>query len=213
MSAPNFPKLDPSSPAFWDVRFAADFTPWERGEAIGSLSAWLQSDEAPTKAHVLVPGCGSGPELAAFARAGWRVTGVDFSAAGIAKAEQRRAALPAPLSDRITLVQADYFVAAPSASSIDVIFESAFLCALPPRDRQRWADAASRLRPGAILAGYFLLEDLPSQHGPPFAMPEATLEALLQPHFALVCSSYPTDSIAVFAGRERWMVWRRKASA
>jgi hypothetical protein len=33
---------------------------------------------------------------------------------------------------------------------------------------------------------------------------------LLTPHFDLIEDEAVSDSIAVFAGRERWMTWRRR---
>ena len=48
-----------------------------------------------------------------------------------------------------------------------------------------------------------------NEKGPPWGTNTAELSALLSPHFELIAESAPTDSIAVFAGRERWQVWRR----
>jgi len=49
--------------------------------------------------------------------------------------------------------------------------------------------------------------------GPPFETTQPELDALLSPAFERI-SDMPiaeTDSIPVFAGRERWQVWRRRA--
>ncbi len=46
--------------------------------------------------------------------------------------------------------------------------------------------------------------------GPPFGILPEQLEALLQPNFERIADQAVEDSIAVFAGRERWQVWRRR---
>jgi hypothetical protein len=45
--------------------------------------------------------------------------------------------------------------------------------------------------------------------GPPFGIARERLEALLAPHFDCIVDQAVADSIPVFEGRERWMVWRR----
>ena len=59
-----------------------------------------------------------------------------------------------------------------------------------------------------MLAGFFFLDDSPK--GPPYGMTRAELEALLGRDFTLVEDEPVTDSLPVFAGRERWMSWRKR---
>jgi Thiopurine S-methyltransferase (TPMT) len=54
---PTFPKTDPATPAFWDDRFTAEFTPWDQGGVPQSLRDYLQSNALPKR--VLIPGCGA----------------------------------------------------------------------------------------------------------------------------------------------------------
>jgi len=44
----------------------------------------------------------------------------------------------------------------------------------------------------------------------PTIMVRTELDALLTPYFELIEDEAVTDSIAVFAGRERWLTWRRR---
>jgi hypothetical protein len=67
---------------------------------------------------------------------------------------------------------------------------------------------AALLRPGAVLAGFFFVGATPK--GPPFGIARSALDALLTPDFELVGDDAVSDSIPVFAGRERWMTWRRR---
>ena len=60
----------------------------------------------------------------------------------------------------------------------------------------------------ALLAGFFGMWEQPK--GPPFGILPEELDTLLTPNFERIEDSAVDDSIAVFAGRERWQVWRRK---
>jgi hypothetical protein len=68
---------------------------------------------------------------------------------------------------------------------------------------------AELLPQGALLAGFFFLGATPK--GPPFGIERAELDVLLTPYFDLIEDEPVSDSIPVFAGRERWLTWRRRA--
>ena len=191
---------DSSLQGFWDTRYRAGVTPWDAGAAPPQLTRWLHG---LPKASVLVPGCGAGYEVRAFAQAGHEVLGIEFSDAAIEAAQR----VLGPLAARVR--KADYFVF--ETAAFDVVYERAFLCALPRRMWCRWAErTAGLLRPGGALAGFFFFED--NERGPPFGISAARLGELLRPHFALESSVEiaPAESIDVFKGKERWQVWRRK---
>lgn len=197
---PDFASRDPLTPAFWDERFDRRFTPWDRGGAPAALRAFVA--QAPGPLTTLVPGCGSAYELALMLDAGWDATAIDFSPVAVARAK----ALAGQRADRI--VQADFFAYVPS-KPLELVYEQAFLCALP---RARWPEVAERwarlLAPGGLLAGYFFFDDVPK--GPPFGIARAELDALLAPHFDCIADEAVTDSIPVFLHKERWMTWRRR---
>jgi thiopurine S-methyltransferase len=65
------------------------------------------------------------------------------------------------------------------------------------------------VQPGGVLAGYFFFDE--GERGPPFPLhSQEELVALLEPAFERIEDAPVADSIPVFAGRERWQVWRRK---
>ncbi|WP_256080787.1 methyltransferase [Massilia sp. YIM B04103] len=206
---PEFHSRDPLSPAFWDERFEQDFTPWDKGGAPERLrrfiaewpaaAAGLARPAAPT---VLIPGCGSAYELNLMCEAGWDATAIDFSPAAVVAAQQ----VAGPWRERVQ--EADFFAYAPP-KPLDVIYERAFLCAMPramwPRLVQRWADL---LAPGAVLAGCFFYDSHPK--GPPFGTSREELHGLLAPCFDCTQEEPVGDSIAVFAGKEYWLEWRRR---
>lgn len=197
---PEFKSRDPRTPAFWDERFEQDFTPWDRKGVPAALRDFTARTGAP--GTVLIPGCGNAYELAHMAEAGWDAVAIDFSPAAVTRAKQ----VAGPWAARV--VEADFFDWQPSRP-LDLVYERAFLCAMPPA---MWPQVAARwsalLPPGGQLAGFFYLGESPK--GPPFGIARGGLEALLSPHFELVEEAPVADSLPVFGDQERWMVWRRR---
>jgi SAM-dependent methyltransferase len=200
-SPPTFPRHDPATPAFWDVRFDADFTPWDQGGVPQCLVDYVSAQPHPLR--TLIPGCGTAYEVRFLAEHGWPVLAVDFSASAVARAAQVLGALATHVQE------ADFFGPALQPGQFDLIYERAFMCALPRTMRADWARrVAELLAPGAIMAGFFFFDETPK--GPPFGTSAAELDELLLPAFACIETRTPPDSIPVFAGKEQWMVWRRR---
>ncbi|QGZ40906.1 thiopurine S-methyltransferase [Pseudoduganella flava] len=204
---PEFEHRDPQTPAFWDERFTQHFTPWDKGGIPERLRRLVAAHDAAADATVvspvaLVPGAGSAYELDLMCEAGWDATAIDFAPVAVARARKVVKRWP----ERI--VEADFFTYAPP-KPLTVIYERAFLCALPPdlwpRVAERWA---ALLSPGGLLAGYFFLGS--GEKGPPFPIERERLETLLAPYFTREADEAVTDSLPVFKGGERWMEWRRK---
>ena len=205
----DFSSRDPAQPAFWDDRFAAQFTPWDAGGVPPAFERWLAAGRFPVGTRLLIPGCGSAYEAARAAAAGCDVLALDFSAAAIARA---RKVLPPALADRV-LRQGDFFDFGTVA--FDGVYERAFLAALPPAQWRRWARRmAELLRTGGSLFGLFFVEAAVSspRRGPPFAATAAELDDLLSADFACETDELvpAAESLPVFAGRERWQQWRRR---
>lgn len=204
----DFSTRDPSQPAFWDERFAAGFTPWDARGVPPAFRRWLESARPGAGVRLLIPGCGSAYEAAALDARGVDVLAIDYSPQAI---ERARGQLPPPLADRV-LRQADFF--AFDAAPFDIVYERAFLAALPPRLWPAWAQrCAQLLQPGGALIGLFFIDDAAPEdrRGPPFAIRRAELDRLLTADFDLAqdLEVAPAESLPVFAGRERWQHWRR----
>lgn len=199
MQPPNFDSRDPTAPEFWSQRFEQAFTPWDKGGVPQALRRFVAATPQPLT--TLIPGCGTGYEVECFVHAGWDVTAIDFSPAAVEAAQHRLGPLAAHVE------QADFFAWQP-ARPLQLIYERAFLCALPHRLHgqvaRRWAEL---LPAGGLLAGFFFLE--PTPKGPPFGIAQADLDALLLPWFERIADEAVTDSLEVFRGKERWQVWRR----
>lgn len=194
-----FGSRDPVLPAFWSERFEQHFTPWDRAGAPVQLLAFIAA--APAPLVTFIPGCGIGHEVASLAAAGWDVCAIDFSPAAVTAAQ----AMLGQYSRHV--VQADFFSFVPPRP-VELIYERAFLCALPP---SLWPQVLARyaalLPPGGLLVGFFFYADAP--HGPPFGADPVAFAARMAPHFSL-CEDHPVpDSVPAFSGRERWQVWQR----
>ncbi|HEX4333081.1 MAG TPA: methyltransferase [Usitatibacter sp.] len=202
MATPEFPKRDPATPEFWDLRYSTAFAPWDAGKVPRRLTEFVASRPA---SRVLVPGCGIAHDVAFLAAAGWDVTGIDFSPEAVKAARS----VLGPFASRVH--EADFF--APIAGEpFDLVYERAFLCALPRRLWPRWAErVAALVRPGGLLAGFFFLAE--GERGPPFPLhSHEELRGLLDPRFEPIEERDVPDSIPVFAGKERWHIWRKKGS-
>src|ERR1700752_4337002 len=98
-----FSTRDPSSPEFWNERFAASFTPWDQGGVPPALRRFVARERAGRR--VLIPGCGSAYEAAWLDELGFEVTAIDYAQAAL---ERGRAVLPPQVAERV-LRQADFF--------------------------------------------------------------------------------------------------------
>ena len=215
--SPKPPTQRPELPDFWDLRFNTGVIPWNAGGVPAEVTAFardfrrlrfpaqLETDAARPlrELRILIPGCGHAFEAACFAALGGQVTALDFSAAAITKAREVLGNWPGEL------LHADFFAYEPP-SPPDLIYERAFLCALP---RKCWRDYAGKtaalLPAGALLAGFFLYGE--EGKGPPFAAAPETVRDLLGPFFSCVEDRASLDPLPMFPG-ERWQVWRRKES-
>jgi SAM-dependent methyltransferase len=191
------PKEDAAQPEFWEKRFRENFTPWDAGGVPAALGQFLKTETRPGR--VLIPGCGSSYEVRAFAQAGFEVLAIDFAPAAVERARR----ILGPLARLVRLE--DFFEFDPGGP-FDLVYERAFLCALPRRVWPRYASRVAELvRPGGRLAGFFFFDD--AERGPPFGLKTGELETLLGEHFDRTADAAVSHSIPIFAGKERWQVW------
>ena len=168
---------------FWQERFGSGATPWDRGAASPQLARWMDEGVLAPCA-ILVPGCGSGYEVAALAQAGFEVTGLDYAPAAVARTRERIAALAPAHRARARVLQADALAWEPEAP-FDAIYEQTCLCALYP---DLWTAYAARLhrwlRPGGRLFALFMQVPRPGAaegriEGPPYHCDVNAMRALL----------------------------------
>jgi len=194
------PREDAAKAEFWEKRFREGFTPWDAGKIPAALEQFLKTE--PRGQRALIPGCGSAYEVRAFAEAGFETLAIDFAPAAVERAQRTLG----PLAHLVRL--ADFFEF-DFGRSFDLVYERAFVCALPRRLWPRYAPRVSQLlRPDGRLAGFFYFDD--GERGPPFGLKAGELETLLGDRFKRVADAEVGDSIPIFAGKERWQIWSRR---
>jgi len=190
---------DAARPEFWEKRFREGFTPWDAGKIPAALEQFLKTE--PRARRVLIPGCGSGYEVRAFAEAGLETLAIDFAPAAVERAQRT-------LGPIAHLVRLEDFFEFDFDRPFDLVYERAFLCSLPRPLRPRYVQRVIELlRPQGRIAGFFFFED--GERGPPFGLKVGELEMLLRDQFERIADAEVGDSIPIFAGKERWQVWSR----
>jgi SAM-dependent methyltransferase len=187
---------------FWQERFVAGETAWDRGGPGPQLLTWLDSGAlrpsgptglTPRRARIGVPGCGSGWEVAELARRGFEVTALDYAPAAV----ERTRELLARQGLSATVELADVLAWRPE-EPLDALYEQTCLCALHP---DHWVEYAARLRswlhPGGTL--WALLAQVPRAggrdgrvEGPPYHCDVNGMRALFPvPHWEWPKPPYP----------------------
>jgi methyl halide transferase len=153
---------------FWQERFLAQHTPWDRHAPNPQLAVWLDS-KTLEPCRIFVPGCGSGHEVAVLAQRGFDVTALDFAPAAIALTEERLQRINA----RATLIESDVLTWNAPAP-FDAIYEQTCLCALHPDHWQRYAKRLDEwIVPGGRLFALLMQVQRPGAtegliQGPPY---------------------------------------------
>ena len=189
--------------AFWQAKFDAGSPPWDRGGVNPQIERWVRSGQLhPMQSadarfaggddtrltRVLVPGCGSGHEVAMLAEWGFDVIGVDYAPAAVGQTRDRlRSLLQSSAGVRMMraeVVEADVLDYRP-AGQFDAIYEQTCLCALYPDHWRRYGDRLyAWLRPGGRLFALFM--QAPGEgsrsgfiEGPPYHCDINAMRALL----------------------------------
>jgi SAM-dependent methyltransferase len=165
---------------YWQKRYEHGQTGWDIGEPEAPLLQLFHDGRLPV-GKMLVPGCGNGWEVTAFAALGFDVTGIDFAEAPLQALRARANA--EGLSP--TLLQADIFdLPADLNGQFDVVLELACFCAIPPEQRDAYAAVIDRLlKPGGMVVGLFFTNP-DKVGGPPFTATVEELQRRFAPYFA-----------------------------
>jgi len=186
---------------FWNARYRAGAVPWDQQGVPMRFAEFLR--HTPRSGRALVPGCGTGYEIRALHDAGWPVLGLDFSTAAI----ERARLLLGPLAALVRV--GDFFAPAADLDGFQLVYERTFLCALPPELQSAYAARMAELIvPGGLLAGFFFQG--PEDEPPPHPLSAAQLDRLLGVAFERLEDRSVPDSLPLYAGKERWQVWRRR---
>jgi methyl halide transferase len=191
------------NPEYWETRYQTGDMPWEKGEPSPGLMDFLAAHTDLARGTVCVPGCGTGHDVRAWAKAGFEVLGCDVAPSAIRLAIERTRA--AGLQAQFGLLN---FLSDAPPRLFDWIFEHTLFCAIQPQQRDAYVEAVLRwLKPeGQYLAVNYLI---PDKDGPPFGTTREELWQRFSPHLTLhkewVPRSYPNRT-----GLELMLWWKRR---
>ncbi len=199
---------DVNSSSNWDMYYDRHMDGWDLGGATPVFQQ-LAASARFEPGRMAVLGAGRGYDARAFARHGFQVTAIDFSASAVK--EMKRLAEPdAP----VDILQQDIFTF-PSAYdvSFDYILEYVCFCAIDPKRREAYADVVTRLlKPqGLFIDLAYPLDG--RKDGPPFGFIEVELLHLfLERGFKLLSQEKPVDSIPRRKQLEKLFIFQKAGS-
>lgn len=201
--------LDVNLPEKWEADYRAQTDGWDLAGPTPVLKRLAESGRfAPGR--MLVPCAGRGHDAREFARHGFEVTAIDFSAYAVQEME-RLADPQAP----VHIIQQDMFQLPHEwDGSFDYVLQYTCFCAIDPKRREDYAELIGRLlKPGGTYIDLaFPLDGRPG--GPPYAVSEAEIAALFERRgFKLLLEEKPEDSVSPRRGAEKLLVFRREDSA
>ncbi|MBX7208783.1 MAG: methyltransferase domain-containing protein [Verrucomicrobiaceae bacterium] len=193
----------------WEDRYRAGDVFWDRGHASPPLMQYVARH--PLSGRVLVPGCGRGNDVAALAKAGVDVLGVDIAPTAIREARERYP----DVADRF--VTGDLFDLAPALrGAFDVVMEHTCLSGMEPALREKYRRGVeSALKPGGLIVGVWFINPAldPGSSGPPYPLSVPDLDALFADGFEVLDDYVPDVAFEGREGRERLRVLRRTRSS
>ncbi len=146
----------------WEARYQTGDMPWEKGAPSPGLEDFLAAHPTLPRGTVCVPGCGTGHDVRAWAKASFEAHGFDLapSAIRLGREKTEEAGLTAHFELRD-------FLADQPPQRFDWLFEHTLFCAIDPARRDDYVEAVWRwLKPaGQFLGVFYLISD---ETGPPY---------------------------------------------
>ena len=190
----------------WEQLYLEGDTGWDKGAPSPGLVDWLaeHGERERDRNKVVVPGCGFGHDVRAWAKAGFACVGVDLAPSAVEGAETQT---PGSLSN--ATFRLGNFLDDEPFNTFDFVFEHTFFCAIDPDRREDHVAACLRwLKPnGRLLAVHYMLPK--DEDGPPFGTDREEVVNLFSPHFQLLLEQVPR-SYSNRTGLERLFLWRKQ---
>ncbi|KAM3270442.1 putative thiol methyltransferase 2 isoform X2 [Capsicum chacoense] len=193
----------------WDKCWEKGVTPWDLGQPTPILVHLHQTGTLP-KGRALVPGCGSGHDVAAIACPERFVVGLDVSENAIKQATKWFSSSKS--AENFSFLEADFFIWRPT-QLFDLIFDYTFFCAIEPEMRPQWASRIrDLLKPdGELFTLIFPISD--HEGGPPYKVSVSDYEEVLHPmgfRAELIVENHL--AIPPRRGKEKLGRWKRSVS-
>lgn len=192
----------------WESRYGASDTPWDKGLPHPMIAHWAA--RAKIDGAIVVPGCGRGWDLRAWAQAFPQneVIGIDLAASAVQGARENCKDLA-----NVSVHEADFFAVAEwhRGQEIGLIWEHTCFCAIPPRFRDDYVATVAGLLPsGGILIGAFFTDLDDNNAGPPWNASVEEMVTRFSPYFVIETVSVEHQTFPGREGEERSMLLRRK---
>ncbi|MFA9411491.1 MAG: methyltransferase domain-containing protein [Deltaproteobacteria bacterium] len=195
------------APVDWRQAWKTGVTPWDAGASPPALRGLLDRGAVPS-GRVLVPGCGTGYDLATLAREDREVVGIDLSDDARTAFLAEHPSLPGSVVYEVT----DFFSYAP-ARGFDFVWDYTFFCALDPDQRSAWSQTMKRLvEPAGVLATLlFPFEDpISDRAGPPWPINTEMVRGYVEDAFEELDTAEVEHTHPGREGKERLALWRRR---
>jgi SAM-dependent methyltransferase len=195
------------APVDWQEAWRVGRTPWDAGQSPPALRNLLAREVVPA-GRILVPGCGTGYDLATLARADREVIGIDVSDKARDAFEKAHGDLPGTVRYEVT----DFFTYE-TEDSFDFVWDYTFFCALDPDQRGTWASVMKRLvkTEGLLATLLFPFEDpITDREGPPWPINTDLVRGFIEEAFRELEARPVEESHPGREGRERLALWQRR---
>ena len=195
------------APVDWRQAWKTGVTPWDAGASPPALRGLLDRGVVPS-GRVLVPGCGTGYDLATLAREDREVVGIDLSDDARTAFLAEHPSLPGSVVYEVT----DFFSYAP-ARGFEFVWDYTFFCALDPDQRSAWSQTMKRLvEPAGVLATLlFPFEDpISDRAGPPWPINTEMVRTYVEDAFEELDTAEVAHTHPGREGKERLALWRRR---
>lgn len=197
----------------WEDAWREGRTRWDAGQSPPILEALVASGTLPSGPAV-VPGCGSGYDVFTLAREPARtVLGLDLAPTAKTRFETVRAELGVDAS-QAEIHLADFFdFAATTDRRFQLAWDYTFFCAIDPAQRPTWVDSMHRLLApdGELVTLLFPATDGDPASGPPYPIPPAIAQPIIETRFTLTELTPVTESHPGREGKEQLARWRPKS--
>ncbi|KAF2083479.1 thiopurine S-methyltransferase family protein [Saccharata proteae CBS 121410] len=216
----------------WDALWQDDFLPWDKMCASPALVD-LMNDKEKRKAfagheekRALVPGCGRGYDVHVFAQHGYDTVGVEISEAAAQQAKKWIAGQVAEEEKegnkigKMEIVLGDFFsdewlqsLHLPTRGAFELVYDYAFLVAMDPSSRKKWARRMSELtKPGVgcLICLEWPRFRAPETGGPPHGITSDDYDSLLSADFEKLQHYKPERTHGVGKDSDMVSVWRRR---
>ncbi|WIG59541.1 MAG: hypothetical protein OJF49_002288 [Ktedonobacterales bacterium] len=182
---------------FFTWRYLRGFTPWDTGISPPELVEAVAGPHALPPGRALDIGCGTGTNALYLARHGWQVTGIDFAAPAIARANRKLQS--AKLPDRqVRFLRGDATAMQTLGlgEEYTLLFDLGCLHLIAPAGRARYAAGLAQVAaPGALYLVYVFAPHM--RNGREIGITPDGVRALFAEHFTIEREVQGSDRLGV----------------